>query len=107
MVEDASPSFSPDGRWLAFTRKFLDPERWSPGRQVWLMNSERTEVKPLSDEPGATFSSLAWSPDSEHLAFMRKYLSDLSQPSEIWRVDVITGEASIVVEGAFLPGWLP
>jgi Tol biopolymer transport system component len=74
---------------------------------VWLMNSERTEVKPLSDEPGATFSSLAWSPDSEHLAFMRKYLSDLSQPSEIWRVDVITGEASIVVEGAFLPGWLP
>lgn len=107
MVEDASPSFSPDGTWVAFTRKFLDPDRWSPGRQVWLMNSERTEVKPLSDEPGATFSSLAWSPDSKHLAFMRKHLADLSQPSEIWLVDVISGEASLLVEGAFLPGWLP
>jgi Tol biopolymer transport system component len=107
MVEDASPSFSPDGRWVAFTRKFLDPQRWSPGRQVWLMNSERTDVKPLTDEPGATFSSLAWSPDSENLAFMRKSVADLSQPSEIWWVDVITGEAMMVVQGAFLPGWIP
>jgi Tol biopolymer transport system component len=107
MVEDASPSFSPDGTWVAFTRKFLDPERWSPGRQVWLMNAETSEIKPLSDEPGATFSSLAWSPESKHLAFMRKHLADLSRPSEIWLVDVISGEASMVVEGAFLPGWLP
>jgi Tol biopolymer transport system component len=107
MVEDASPSFSPDGRWVAFTRKFLDPQRWSPGRQVWLMNSERTDVKPLTDEPGATFSSLAWSPDSENLVFMRKNVADLSQPSEIWWVDVITGEATMVVEGGFLPRWIP
>lgn len=107
MVEDASPSFSPDGEWVAFTRKFLDPGRWSPGRQVWLMNSERTETQAMTSEPGATFSSLAWSPDSEHLAFMRKYLADLAQPAEIWIVDVISGESKKVVEDAFLPGWLP
>ena len=107
MVEDASPSFSPDGSWVAFTRKFLDPARWSPGRQVWLMNSERTELIPLTDEPGATFSSLAWSPDSQRLAFMRKDLADLSRPSEIWWVDVKSGEAVMIIEGAFLPRWLP
>jgi Tol biopolymer transport system component len=107
MVEDASPSFSPDGRWVAFTRKFLDPGRWSPGRQVWLMNNARSELQPLTDEPGTTFSSLAWSPDSRRLAFMRKNIADLSQPSEIWWVDVISGEAVMIVGGGFLPGWIP
>ena len=107
MVEDASPSFSPDGRWVAFTRKFLDAERWTPGRQVWLMNSERTDIEPLTDESGATFSSLAWSPDSERLAFMRKSVANLSQPSQIWWVDVVNGQPVMVAEGGFLPRWIP
>jgi Tol biopolymer transport system component len=107
MVEDASPSVSPDGRWVAFTRKFLDAERWSLGRQVWLMNSERTELRVLTDEPGATFSSLSWSPDSRRLAFMRKPIADLAQPAEIGWVDVTTGELLMIVQGGFLPGWLP
>ena len=93
MVEDASPTYSPDGNWVAFTRKFLDPERWSPGRQVWLMKGDKTDIQPLTDEPNATFSSLAWSPDSRRLAFMRKEVSNLSRPSEIWWVDVNSGEA--------------
>lgn len=107
MVEDASPSFSPDGRWLAFTRKFLDPERWTPGRQIWLMNNDRTDPHPLTDVPGVTFSSLTWSPGSERLAFMRKPLADFAQPAEIWWIDVSSGETSLVVEDGFLPGWLP
>jgi Tol biopolymer transport system component len=107
MVEDASPSFSSDGRWVAFTRKFLDAQRWTPGRQLWLMNSERTTVQRLSDDPGATFSSLAWSPDSQRLAYMRRDVADLSRPSEIWWVDVISGVAVKVVEGGYLPQWIP
>jgi Tol biopolymer transport system component len=107
MVEDASPSFSPDGGWVAFTRKFLDPERWSPGRQVWLMSSDQAELIPLTAEPNALFSSLAWSPDSQQLAIMKKNLSDLGAPSEIWMVDIISGETSLIVEGGYLPEWLP
>ncbi len=71
------------------------------------MNREGTEFKPLTDEPGATFSSLAWSPNSDQLVFMRKNLSDLGLPSEIWWVDILTGETGRVAEGAFLPKWLP
>ena len=107
MVEDASPSFSPDGRWVAFTRKFLDPDRWSPGRQVWLMSSDQTELIPLTEEPSAHFSSLAWSPDSQQLAIMRKDFSDLGAPSEIWMVDIVSGVSSRIVEGGYLPEWLP
>ncbi len=107
MVEDASPSFSPDGGLVAFTRKFLDPERWSPGRQVWLMSSDQAELIPLTAEPNALFSSLTWSPDSQQLAIMKKNLSDLGAPSEIWMVDIISGETSLIVEGGYLPEWLP
>ncbi len=107
VVEDASPSFSPDGRLIAFTRKFLDPQRWSPGRQLWLMNSDGTNPKPLTDEPEATFSAIAWSPDSERLAFMRKSVADLSQPSEIWWIDLNSGLATLLVEGGTLPQWIP
>jgi WD40 repeat protein len=107
MVEDSSPSFSPDGDWLAFTRKYLDPDRWSPGRQVWLMNAERTEVLALTYEPGANYSSLAWSPDSQRLVFMRKSVADLSLPPEVWWLDIASGDAYLVVSGGFLPSWIP
>ena len=35
-IEDTSPVFSPDGKFLAFARKYLDAQRWTPGRQLWL-----------------------------------------------------------------------
>ena len=44
MVEDVSPVFSPDGKWIAFARRYLDPLRWTPGRQVWLMRADGTEA---------------------------------------------------------------
>jgi hypothetical protein len=37
LVEDSGPAYSPDGRWIAFARRSLDPDRWTPGRQLWVM----------------------------------------------------------------------
>ncbi len=38
LAEDFWPVFSPDGDILAFTRRYLDEDRWTPGRQIWLMS---------------------------------------------------------------------
>ncbi len=105
-VEDASPAYSPDGEWIAFGRKYLD-ERWTPGRQLWLMRSDGSEPRPLTDEPDFNHSSISWSPDSGSLAYMRASSVDPNLPPEIWVTD-LAGSASLrLAEGGYLPQWIP
>jgi dipeptidyl aminopeptidase/acylaminoacyl peptidase len=60
---DASPHWSPDGRWLAFLRKGEGKEDRA---QVVVMPADGGEARPLTDLPlGA--QHLAWAPDSRRL----------------------------------------
>jgi dipeptidyl aminopeptidase/acylaminoacyl peptidase len=106
-VEDASPSYSPDGEWIAYTRKYLEEERWTLGRQLWLMRPDGSDAYQLSDEPFYGHSSLAWSPDSSAIAYMRKSQLDISQPGEIWLIEIDEGEPDQLVVGGYLPQWIP
>jgi Tol biopolymer transport system component len=106
-VEDASPSYSPDGEWIAYTRKYLEEDRWTLGRQLWLMRSDGSDAYQFSDEPFYGHSSLAWSPDSSAIAYMRKGQLDISQPAEIWLIEIDEGEPKQLVVGGYLPQWIP
>jgi TolB protein len=107
MVEDASPVYSPDGNWIAFTRRYLDPLHWAPGRQIWLMRADGSEARPLTDDSAKLHTSIAWSLDSKRLVFMRRSASDFSQPSEIVWLDISDPQLRPLVEGGFLPRWIP
>jgi Tol biopolymer transport system component len=107
LIEDAAPIFSPDGRWLAFTRKYLDQERWSPGRQLWLLNIESGELLQLSNTPSYQFSKLAWSADSSQIAFVRSNRTDFNQPPELWLIERDGSSAQLLAVDAFAPHWLP
>jgi TolB protein len=107
MVEDVSPVYSPDGKWIAFARRYLDPLRWAPGRQVWLMRADGTEARPLTYDSSQLHTSLAWSPDSKRLVFMRRDASDFSQQAEIVWMDLSEVQLVSLVEGGFLPKWIP
>lgn len=107
MVEDASPVYSPDGNWIAFARRYLDPLRWTPGRQIWLMRVDGTEARPLTDDSTKLHTSLVWSLDSKRLVFMRRSASDFSQPAEIVWLDISESQLRLIVEGGFLPRWIP
>jgi len=106
LVEDASPAYSPDGEWIAFGRKYLD-ERWTPGRQLWLMRSDGTEPRPLTDEPDFNHSSISWNPDSASLVYMRASSVDPNLPSQIWVTDLAGSASLLLVEGGYLPEWIP
>jgi Tol biopolymer transport system component len=106
-VEDASPVFSPDGTRLAFARKYLAPDRWTPGRQLWLLDLSEASSLELTSEPGYTFSAISWEPDSQRLAYMRRDSSDLTRGPEIWWMDLDTMEPALLVQGGFLPQWIP
>ncbi len=106
LVDDGSPMFAPSGAWLAFGRKTLVDEQWTPGRQLWLMRPDGSEAYALTDDPLYNHSAFRWSPDSKTLAYMRFNVADPSLPSEIWTVDMSDSQPTRLVEG-YLPEWLP
>jgi TolB protein len=106
-IEDTSARYAPDGSWIAFARKFLAPDRWTPGRQIWLMRSDGEEARPLTSEPEFMHASLAWSPDSNALAYTRFNPAQFSGASEIWWLLIDGGRPNLLVEGGYLPQWVP
>ncbi len=106
-VEDASPTFSPDGLTIAFARRYMDQARFTLGRQIWLMNADGSNARILTTDTMINHSALAWSPDSSALAHMRFDRSDISQPAEIWITDINGDNSRLLVRGGYLPIWIP
>ncbi len=106
-VEDASPSFSPDGNRIAFGRKFLDPERWSYGRQVWFMNADGNEARQVTDEPPYNHYDFAWSPDGAWLAYVRFNKDRLTDLPELWLMNADGSQPREMIKGAYAPQWIP
>jgi dipeptidyl aminopeptidase/acylaminoacyl peptidase len=63
---EASPRWSPDGRYLAFLSDRDDAREVD---QVWLLDRSGGEAERITDLPGGV-SDYAWSPDSKRLALI-------------------------------------
>jgi Tol biopolymer transport system component len=107
LVEDTGPAFSPDGLWLAFSRKYLDRNRWTLGRQIWRMRADGLAAEALTNEPGLNHSALAWSPDGEVLVYMRFDQTDMTRPAEVWWTALDGSAQGQLAVGAYAPGWIP
>ncbi|MEW6716658.1 MAG: Ig-like domain-containing protein [Chloroflexota bacterium] len=106
-LEDMNPVFSPNGIYIAFTRKSLDPNSWTPGRQVWLMRSDGTQAYPLTANADFNHSNLTWSSDSRFIAYVRSDQTALTEPLEVWVYDLEQRNAMRLVIGGYEPQWMP
>jgi Tol biopolymer transport system component len=106
-LEDANPMASPDGDWIAFERKSLRAERWTPGRQLWLMLPDGQQPQPLTDAPNYHHTNIAWHPDGKRLAYVRYNNAELSEPPEIWLIDRAGEENIRLIINGYAPRWLP
>ncbi|MGB7539063.1 MAG: Ig-like domain-containing protein [Anaerolineales bacterium] len=106
LLEDASPAVSPDGRRLAFSRNFFD-SRWTPGKQLWIMDLDLGSRRQISQAPDYSHSSIHWSPDGARLVYMLFHETVPSDPPEIWCLDADGSDPRRLVVGGFLPKWLP
>ncbi|NIM94575.1 MAG: hypothetical protein GTO18_12820 [Anaerolineales bacterium] len=107
LVEDVFPVYSPDGQWILFARKFLEDDRWTPSRQLWLMRSDGTEARQITNEPDYNHHAISWSPESRRLTFMRTSQLDLTEPPEIWLYDLDTDTSEYLLTGGYYPQWIP
>lgn len=107
MVEDASPAYSPDGRWLAFGRKSSAANQWTPGRQLWLMAADGSAAQAVTADPLYNHSAFAWSPNGDQLVYMRFNVTEPQKPAEIWIMPADGIAPHMLVTGGYLPKWLP
>ena len=67
---DGSARWSPDGRWVAFTRAPDDDgEENGDGRQIWLIRTDGGEARQLTKHP-TSVRGYEWTPDSRRLVFV-------------------------------------
>ncbi len=106
-LEDTAPVFSPDGFLVAFARKYLDTARWTTGRQLWVMRSDGTGQRALTDAPDYKHTAFAWSPDGRRIAYTRFNATALTEPPEIWLINLDGSDAIQLVIGGYDPQWMP
>lgn len=107
LVEDVEAVYAPDSSSIAFTRKYLDAERWTPGRQIWTMRSDGSNPIQITQEPEYDHYDLAWSPDGLELAYARFNQEKISDPPELWMVKMDGSNPVQLVIGGYSPTWIP
>ena len=106
-LEDTSPAFSPDGSQVAFARRYVDLQRWTVGRQLWVMQTDGSGARQLTDDPFYNHYAFAWSPDGLQIAYLRSDQSNLSQPLELWVMGIDGSNPLQLVIGGYAPQWIP
>ncbi|HDP94453.1 MAG TPA: S9 family peptidase [Candidatus Aminicenantes bacterium] len=71
-ASDSSPTWSPDGKWIAFESKRGDDE----ATQVYVISTSGGEARRLTNLPTGAFAA-RWFPDSRRLAFISRVWTDL------------------------------
>ncbi|MCB0209871.1 MAG: PD40 domain-containing protein [Anaerolineae bacterium] len=104
MVEDSSPTWSPDGQWIAITRKAAGT---SMGKQIWLMRPDGSEPRGLTDETNIHHGLPTWSPDGRYIAFQRFPLREIDATPEIWLIDLETETTHQLAAPGNRPMWVP
>lgn len=84
----SDPQVSPDGRHIAFVVRVTDLEANKGLSDLWLVNTDGTNLRRLTSHPAADVSP-RWMPDGKSLLF----LSSRSGTMQVWRIPLDGGEA--------------
>jgi dipeptidyl aminopeptidase/acylaminoacyl peptidase len=98
-ANDSEPSYSPDGRWLLYTRQLIKGF-YADSRQAWLIDRRDDSRRRLAADWDRSLEDFTWAPDSKTL-----YAPiDDAGTQRIYRVDVATGRRQAVTGASSFSG---
>jgi dipeptidyl aminopeptidase/acylaminoacyl peptidase len=108
----ANPQLAPDGARVAFTRVTVDEKRTNYETSIWIAAVKGTEI-PIRMTNGKHDAQPRWSPDGQHIVFVRggdKDESGKPKPGQLAMLSLSGGEARTITDlpkGASNPVWSP
>jgi TolB protein len=103
-IQERSPAFSPDGRWLAFAGENRDHVL-----DLYLMRPDGTQRRNLTADLDCGAEYPSWSPDGTRIAFA----SDRGRREQSYQIYVMRSDGSAVRQitrgtaSHFNPAWQP
>ncbi len=104
--DDRAPAWSPDGRWLAFARRWLDQAQGT-GSQLMLFDLKTGELRQITHDAEVNHTRFRWHPQGRYLLVQRFKLAQTPAEAEIGVYDLTTEEWVLVIAGGFNGEWLP
>lgn len=106
--QNQSPTWSPDGQKIAFTRLSYSGEDDDQTSEIYVMSSNGQGLKRLTAE-GVQAGGPAWSPDGQKIAYSQRVRSQSPDSSSLYIMNVDGTKKAKLVEGSgfSLPTWSP
>lgn len=105
-ASDSGPAWSPDGKQIAFLRRMVVDGQLERGNQIWLMDGDGSDVRPLTSTVNTLQQKLVWSGDGRYLLYQQYDLdTPLAKPS-VWLLDVSNGEIREIANPGSHADWL-
>lgn len=76
------------------------------GKQLWLMRSDGSEPRALTEDAEWHYSNPTWSPDGSRLVVQVVSLTEPEALPALWQVDIEKGEWTELVSPGTQPVWL-
>lgn len=99
---DRSPAWSPDGEWIAFSRRASA----GVGSTLWVMRPDGSAARQVTEPGPYEDTQPVWSPDGRHIAFIRSSFGE-TFASAAWLVDREEGQARRILDEVTQVVWVP
>jgi len=98
---EGMPSLSPDGNFIAFTWRGIDPKE---AADVWVKAVDGDELRRLTNTPQFHEAMPAWSPDGRQIAY---YRLEGIQNGGVFLVSPLGGPERRIADQGGAPAWTP